>query len=287
MINKVAWGAVFAGVVLALVTQLFLNMLGIGIGAATLDVAGGTSPSASGFSAGAGIWFALSAIIASLVGGYTSGRLSGKPKTSTAGWHGLTTWALTTLVVVYMLSSAVGGILGGAYSGMTSAMGGAASAVGSTAQTAAQVAAPNMAGMSDPMASIKNSMQSATGGNDPQALKDTAFSAVQGVLTGDPAKAQEGRERAAQAISKAQGIPVEDARKQVSDYEQQYRQAMDQTKQQAVKAADMAAKGVSSAALFGALGLFFGALAGWFGGRMGAVDPTLTSAVGLGHARRT
>ncbi len=276
LINKVAWGAVIAGAVLALVTQLFLNMVGVGVGAASLDVAGGANPSATSFSVGAGGWFALSAIIAALVGGYASGRLSGKPKTSTAGWHGLTTWAVTTLVVIYMLSSAVGGLLGGAYAGLTSAVGGAANVVGSTAQTAAQVAAPNLQGMADPMSSIKNSMQNAAGGNDPQALKDAAYSAMQGVLTGDPAKAEEGRARAADAIAKAQGIPVEDARKQVAQYEQQYRETVEQAKQKAIKAADMAAKGVSSASLLGALSLFLGAIAGWFGGRMGAVDPTVT-----------
>ena len=41
MLNKISWGAVLAGVVVALVTQLILNMLGIGIGAATLDPAAG------------------------------------------------------------------------------------------------------------------------------------------------------------------------------------------------------------------------------------------------------
>src|SRR3712207_8764399 len=41
MLNKVSWGAVFAGVVVMLVTQLILNLLGIGIGAATLDPAAG------------------------------------------------------------------------------------------------------------------------------------------------------------------------------------------------------------------------------------------------------
>jgi hypothetical protein len=36
MLNKVSWGAILAGVVVALVTQLILNLLGIGIGAAIL-----------------------------------------------------------------------------------------------------------------------------------------------------------------------------------------------------------------------------------------------------------
>jgi len=47
-------------------------------------------------------------------GGYAAGRLAGKPKESTAAWHGLTAWALTALVIFYLLTTTVGGLLGGA-----------------------------------------------------------------------------------------------------------------------------------------------------------------------------
>lgn len=140
----------------ALVTQLILNMLGIGIGAATIDpINTGNTPSATSFSIGAGLWWTLSGIIAALAGGYAAGRLSGRPKESTAGWHGLTTWALTTLIIFYLLTSAVGGILGGAYRTLAGALGGIAQTVGSTAQTAAQVAGPSLPGIADPISSIE------------------------------------------------------------------------------------------------------------------------------------
>src|SRR5258708_27229632 len=189
MINQVSWGAVLAGVVVALVTQIVLNMLGIGIGAATLNPVAGDSPSPTSFSIGAGIWFALSGIVAALAGGYTAGRLAGAPKESTAGWHGLTTWALTTLVIFYLLGSTVGGILGGAYRGMTSALGSVASAAGSTAQTAAQVAATGLSHTTDPFSSIEQSLRIA--GNDPTALRDTAIAAVRAAITGDQQQAEE------------------------------------------------------------------------------------------------
>src|SRR5215213_4413541 len=283
MLNKVTWGAVFAGVVVMLVTQLILNLLGIGIGAATLDPGAGAAenPSASTFSIGAGIWFLLSGILASLAGGYAAGRLAGKPKESTASWHGLTAWALTTLVIFYLLTTTVGGILGGAYRTVTSALGNVTQAVGSTAQTAAQVAAPNMSRVADPFSSIEQSVRGTTGGNDPAALRDAAVTAVRAALTGNQQQAQEARERAAQALARAQNIPIEQARTQVQQYEQQYRQAADQAKQTATEAADATAKAVSRGALFGAIGRLLGAIAGWFGGRMGAVEPTITARLGL------
>ena len=264
MLNKVSWGAVLAGVVVALVTQLILNLLGIGFGAATLDPAAGAgeNPSAASFSIGAGIWFALAGILASLAGGYAAGRLAGKPKESTAGWHGLTAWALTTLVIFYLLTTTVGGILGGAYRTVTSALGNVTQAVGSTAQTAAQVAAPNLAGVTDPFSAIEQSVRGATGGNDPAALRDAAVAAVRAALTGNQQQAADARNRATDALARAQNIPVEQARTQVQQYEQQYRQSVDQARQQATQAADAAASAVSRGALFGALGLLLGAARG-------------------------
>ena len=254
LINRISWGAVLAGVVITLVVQLLINMLGIGVGAATLDPATGDNPTATSFSIGAGLWFLISGILASLAGGYAAGRLSGKPKESTASWHGLTSWALATLVIFYLLTSSIGGILGGAYRTVTGALGSVASTVGTTAQTAAQTAAPGLAGLADPFSSIEQSVRSATGGNDPAALRDAAVAAMRALVTGDEAQAEQAREQAAQAVATAQNIPIEQARTQVQQYEQQYRQTVDQATQQATEAADAAATAVSRGALFGAIG---------------------------------
>ena len=281
LLNRVSWSAVLAGVVVSLVTQLILNLLGIGIGASTLNPAAGAAenPSATAFSIGAGLWWAISGIIAAAAGGYTAGRLAGRPKESTAGWHGLTSWAFTTLVVFYLLTSTVGGIIGGAYRTMADVAGSVATAAGGAVQTAAMKAA-------DPFASIEQGVRSASGGNDPAALRDTAVTAMRAAFTGDQAGAQEARDRAAQALAQAQNIPIDQARNQVQQYEQQYRQAVETTRRRAAEAADVAAASVSRGALFGAIALILGAIASWFAGRMGAVDPTLTARFGVGAAAR-
>lgn len=275
MINKISWSAVLAGVVVALVTQILINMIGVGIGAATLDPGTGDNPTAASFSIGAGLWFLASGIIASLAGGYAAGRLSGKPSDSTAGWHGLTTWAVTTLVIFYLLTTAIGGIIGGTYRTVAGTVGTVAQTAGSAVEAAGQ-AAPGLTDIADPFASIERSIRSATGGNDPEALRDAAVASVRAAVTGNEAQAEQAREQAAQAVAQAQGIPVDQARTQVQQYEAEFRQTVDQAQQQATEAADAAATGVSRGALFGALGLILGGLAAWFGGRMGAVAPTLT-----------
>ena len=272
LINQISWAAVLAGVVIALTAQLLLNLLGIGIGLAMVDPSAANNPDPKTFSIGAGVWWAVSGIIAAMIGGYAAGRLSGRPKESTTGWHGLIAWAGTTLVVFYLLSTALGAMVGGAFRAVSSAMGG----VGQIVSTAAQTAAPAIASGSNPFAEIEQRIRGAAGG-DPAAARDAAVGAVRALVTGDPNEAQAARERAATALAQAQNISLEQAREQVAHYEQQYRQTVDQAKQKAAAAADAAAKAASHAALFSVLALALGALAGWFGGRARAVDPTLTA----------
>ncbi len=261
--NKVSWGAIFAGVAIALAAQFLLNLLGVGIGAAVLDPSASNNPDASAFSIGGGIWFVVAGIIAAFLGGYVASRLSGRPSPSTGGYHGLTTWAVTTLVILYLLSTSVGALVGGAFSGLSSIVGG----VGQTAATAASAAAPALASSANPMAGLEQQIRST--GNDPQALQSAAVSAMQALVTGEQAKADDARARAADAIAKAEGIPVDQARTQVAQYEKTYRDNMEAVKQQAIAAAKTATAAVSAGAILGFIALALGAIAGWFGGTFG------------------
>ena len=55
ILNRVSWSGVLAGAAIALVAQLILNMLGVGVGAASIDPAGGDNPAASSFSISAAL----------------------------------------------------------------------------------------------------------------------------------------------------------------------------------------------------------------------------------------
>ena len=277
MLNQISWGAVFAGVTVALVLQLILNMVGLGVGLSTVDPVAGDSPSVGAFSAGAGIWWVVSGIVASAIAGYIAGRLSGKPSPSTTAYHGLIAWALSTLVVVYLLSSAATGLFGGALSTVSGALGGVGKTLGGSIQTAVQTAAPTLNTINDPMARIENQVRGSFGGQDPAALRDQAIAAMRNALSDDPAKQQAAIDQASDALAKAQGIPQDQAKAQVVQYQQQYKETVAKAKEQAKQVADATAKTVSRGALFGALALLLGALAAFFGGQAGAVAPTLTS----------
>jgi hypothetical protein len=273
--NRLTWPAIFGGVMVTLLTQLFLNLIGMAAGAASLAPFSGGGASAASISTGAGIWFVITSILAGLAGGYAAGKFSGAHNDSTAGWHGLTSWALSALVLSYLVSAAASGLLGG--------LSGAAQSAGAT-----QLAAPIVA-VVEPFSSIENQMRSATSSNDPAALRDAAIASVRAaVTTADGMRAAEATERAAQALAKAENISVENARTQVQNFEQQYRQTVDLATAHAKQMADDAAKAVSRAALLGALSLILGGLAGWLGGRMAFGDQSFTErlATASGRARR-
>lgn len=268
--NKISWGAVFAGVAIALTTQILLNLLGVGIGAAVIDPASSDNPNATTMSVGTAAWFVISGIIASFAGGYVASRLSGRPLRSTGAMHGLTSWAVTTLLLVYLLTTSVGTLVSGAFSGL----GSIASGAGQTVATAATTAAPALATAVDPIADIERQVRSASDGNDPAALRDAAVASVKALLSGDPGQADQARTRAAEAIARAQNIPVEQARTQVEQYEASYRAAMDDAKRRATDAAAVTATTVSTGAIIAFVALVAGGFAAWMGGAVGTTHVT-------------
>jgi hypothetical protein len=177
---------------------------------------------------------------------------------------------------VYLLSSTASGLVGGTLSTASSAIGGAGKAIGGPVQTAVQTAAPALTNASDPMAAIESKVRSASGGQDPAALRDAAATAVRAALSGDPAEQAAATDKAADALAKAQNIPPDQAKAQIAQYQQQYKETLAKTKEQAKQAADTAARTVSRGALFGALALLLGALAAFFAGGASAVSPTVT-----------
>lgn len=263
VVNEVSWGAIFAGVVVALVVQVLLTMLGAGIGVATFSPATGDNPDATTFSVAAGIWYVIAGIIAAYAGGYMSARMSGKTHATAGALHGLTTWAVTTLLVLYFLTSTVGAIVGGAFSGV-------ASVVGGLGQTVAQTAAPVVAA-ANPLEAVENQVRSS--GTDPEALNTAAVNAIRSYLTSEASGADAVRQEAAQALAAARNIPLDQATQQVAQIEQQYRQTVEATQRQAAEAAEAAASVASTGAIVAFTALVLGAIAGWYGGRSGVVHP--------------
>lgn len=132
--------------------------------------------------------------------------------------------------------------------------------------TTATTAAQALSTATGSLGTIEQNIHQASGGNDPAALRDTAIAAVRAALTGDQAKAEDARVRAADALARAQNISVDQARQQVAQYEEQYRQAAAEVKRQATEAAQTAAKSLSVGAITAAIALVVGAIPAWISG---------------------
>jgi hypothetical protein len=118
---RLSWGSVIAGVILSSIVYLIMSVLGTAIGASMLSPLSQPNP-LHGFGFGSGAWVIITTVLAVFVGSYFAGRCA-----PVLGWlHGLLSWAVMTLLVVY---------------GMSSLLAGAVRTVGSVASTGAQVSA--------------------------------------------------------------------------------------------------------------------------------------------------
>ena len=132
--RRISWAAIFGGVILAVTLQITLSFLGSGIGLSQVNLNNGSTPTASSFGIGAGLWWIISSCIALLVGGYVSAWLAGVETRFDGLLHGLITWGIAMMLVLYLLGSAIGGIVGGGFS----VLGGATKAAGIGLSGAAQ-----------------------------------------------------------------------------------------------------------------------------------------------------
>jgi hypothetical protein len=261
LFNRASWGAIVAGVVAALVAQLLINLLGIGIGLSAVDVANrADNPDASAFSTGAGVWWAMSGIIASFCGGVVAGRLCGAAHANTARWHGLVTWCATTLVIFYLLTTVLGSIAGGTLSTLGNTLGGVGRTAASAATGIAQ--ATDADGLEAQVRSLVNP-------SDAQGVQNSLVAYIRASAGGDQRAAGEARDRAVDSLARVANISPDEARTRLGQVEQQYRQTVDRAKQQATQAAEVARRNAARAGLFGFVALVLGAFAAWFGGGVG------------------
>ena len=106
--DRVRWGPIFAGIVVAIATQLVLSALGAAIGLSTGAV--GTDPGAVGL--GVGIWSIISLLISLFIGGWVTAATCGPMNSKTALLHGLILWATTLAISSWLLASGVSGTFG-------------------------------------------------------------------------------------------------------------------------------------------------------------------------------
>lgn len=110
--DRVRWGPISAGLVVALSTQLVLSGLGAAIGLSSIANSGAPRSNAGDVGSAVGIWSIISLFIALFIGGWVTSRACGPINRNTALLNGAILWATTLVTSVWLLSSGVSGAFG-------------------------------------------------------------------------------------------------------------------------------------------------------------------------------
>ena len=98
--SRVKWSAISAGWAVGLATQMMLTLLGLAIGAWSVDLR--DAQPTEGIPMGAGIWTGISMLISAFVGGFVTARLSGSYLKSDGLYHGVVVWGVNWLIFAWL-----------------------------------------------------------------------------------------------------------------------------------------------------------------------------------------
>lgn len=288
--SRISWGAIISGVVVAMILQVAMNMLGLSIGAAAIDP-GDPNAVAPTFGTATVLWMAASIFISLFVGGAVAGYMSGRIGRNEGLWHGLTVWAVTTILALWMLTSAAGSVL----NGVTNALGQGLGLLGSTAaeivpevadtavlQDSLLTSIRDEAGaMSGPTASTAGTTEGSSttdGGNGAMAQQPRSMNASLVLAVGDMLSAEEGSPEADTARQNVitmmtdMGYTQEEAAATLDRWERDYRAVAAQASERAEQAAEDIANAVATTAGLTFMVIALGGLAAGAGGFLGAPE---------------
>jgi len=137
-LERISWSAIIAGSIVALILQLAINLLAVGIGVSTInpmDSDDSASPKSLGQGAVAAI--VISMIVSLFIGGWMAARFSGAPERVDGLLHGVMVWGVVTLVTIFLLTTTLGRFM----SGIATLLGQGMRLAGMATQTVAKGAA--------------------------------------------------------------------------------------------------------------------------------------------------
>jgi hypothetical protein len=171
--DRVRWGAVIAGVVTAFAVLLFLTTVGIALGLSAL----GGSNDTSGWGTTAGIYGAITLLLAFFIGGWIAARAAAPSPELNGVFNGFLTGAAILLLLLWMATTAITGALG-FFAGTVSDIAAAASNV-----------APAVTETVDPQAVGEVAPAVEDAAEDPEAAVTEVTEQVETVIPEDPAAA--------------------------------------------------------------------------------------------------
>ena len=114
--SRVKWSAISAGWAVGLATQMMLTLLGLAIGAWSVDLR--EAQPTEGIPMGTGIWTGISMLISAFVGGFVTARLSGSYLRSDGLYHGVVVWGVNWLIFAWLTTTAMAYLVGGLFTAL-------------------------------------------------------------------------------------------------------------------------------------------------------------------------
>ncbi len=291
--GAVSWGAVVAGAVGAAALSLVLFLLGTGLGLAV--VSPWASEGISGTAAGVStiVWVTVVQVLASVLGGYLAGRLRSRWVTvhtnevffrDTA--HGFLAWAVATLLMATLLSSAIGTAISTSVKAGGEVANSAMALAGTGAAAAGAAATPDDKGANNPVDYFVDSLFRPSDTASANPAPTAAPNAVQATAPDRSAEvtriianalesgelSESDRRYLGHLVAANTALTPADAEQRVTDTFTRLKQNLEQAKAKAKQVADDARKASAALALWLVISLFAGAfvasLAATFGGRL-------------------
>lgn len=261
-LSDVSWASIVAGAIVAAALSLALFALGAGLGLAAVSPWSGSGVSGSTFTNITGAYLLMVAIMSSAIGGYLASRLSARWRADIHtnevffrdSAHGLTAWALATILSASLLGAASAHLVGGAVSGL-SAGGAGAQAANPNAVFVDKLfragPAPASAGAAPAAPSTPAAQNNEAARAEVLRLWTASFATAKGLAPDD-------RTYVAHLVAAQTGLSEPDAEKRVDDVTTQTKAALDRARRNAMKLAFW----MTAALLFGAFASSLAAVEG-------------------------
>jgi hypothetical protein len=110
--DRVRWGPIISGLLVALATQLILSALFAALGADRIAGSGAPRTITPDVAGNVGIWSTIGLLISLFTGGWVTARACGPMNRNTALLNGAILWATTLAVSSWLLASGVSGAFG-------------------------------------------------------------------------------------------------------------------------------------------------------------------------------
>jgi hypothetical protein len=110
--DRIRWGPVIGGLLTALTTFVALSILGAAIGATTLAANGANNANEGHYDVAAGIWTALSALIAFFLGGYVAAKTTAVGGEGNGWINGMMVFLAALPLIVWLASQGAANLFG-------------------------------------------------------------------------------------------------------------------------------------------------------------------------------